>query len=81
LRVRLQFFGLVKDAAGADHAFLEISDAATVADAVQAARGAIEGLRGLKAQVRYAVNAEYCADSSALKDGDTLSFIPPVGGG
>jgi molybdopterin converting factor subunit 1 len=33
------------------------------------------------ARVRAAVNGEFAAASSPLKDGDSLVFIPPVAGG
>lgn len=82
MRIKLQFFGLVKEAAGVGHALLEIPEGATVADAVRAAHGAIEGLRKTQqARVRFAINTEYASDGSLLKEGDVLSFIPPVGGG
>lgn len=82
MRIRLQFFGLVAEAAGTDHAFVELPERATVADAVSAARGAIEGLRATERfRIRFAVNTDYAVDSAPLRDGDTLSFIPPVGGG
>jgi molybdopterin converting factor small subunit len=82
MRIRLQFFGLVREAAGTDHAFLELPEGSTVGHAVRAAEGAIEGLRSTgPARVRFAINTEYAGDAAVLRDGDTLSFIPPVGGG
>lgn len=82
MRIRLQFFGMVKEAAGVDHALLELPDRSTVADAARAAYAAVEGLRGKEdARVRFAVNTDYARESAVLQDGDVLSFIPPVGGG
>lgn len=81
MRIRLQFFGMIREAAGVDHAFLELPSNATIADAARAAYGAIQGLSGREWPVRFAVNTDYARDSAVLKDGDTLSFIPPVGGG
>lgn len=73
---------MVKEAAGVDHAFIELPAQSTVGDAVRAAYGAIEGLQGKDSwPVRFAVNTDYARESEVLRDGDTLSFIPPVGGG
>ncbi len=82
MRVRLQFFGMIREAAGVSHAHLELPDLSTVADAVRAAYGALEGLKGRRDdKIRFAVNTDYAPPTAVLHDGDTLSFIPPVGGG
>lgn len=73
---------MVKEAAGVDHAFLELPADSTVADAARAAYGAVEGLQGKSGwPVRYAINTDYALETAILREGDTLSFIPPVSGG
>ena len=79
MRIRLQFFGQVRETVSLEGADLDVPAGSTVADAVRLAHRSIPGLSGPK--VRYAVNTDYALESSTLSEGDTLSFIPPVGGG
>lgn len=82
LRIRVQFFGPAREAAKADHAFVEIRPPATVGDVMDAVRGAIPAITELEgARLRVAVNAEYVGRDHLLKPGDVVSVIPPVGGG
>ena len=82
MRVELRFFGPAQEAAGSAHAFLELPARSKLAEAIRAARQAIPGLAAMDgARMRYAVNAEYAGEETALQSGDVISFIPPVGGG
>ena len=52
----------------------------TVQDVLAAVAAAAPSLR-IDRSVRYAINTDYAEPSAAMKEGDILSLIPPVGGG
>ena len=75
----VQLFGPLAEQAGTTR--LEIRCAqTTVGEIVQAAARALPSLR-LEPSVRFALNAEYAEASAAVREGDVVSLIPPVGGG
>jgi len=74
MKVAVQLFGPLAEQAGRSRIDVEVSGA-TVADVVAAL-----GLT-LDPSVRFAVNTDYAAASAAVREGDVVSLIPPVGGG
>lgn len=79
MKVTVQLFGPLAEQAGAGRVDVDVA-AATVAGAVEALRKARPGLR-LEGRIRYAVNTDYAEPAAALREGDVVSLIPPVGGG
>ncbi len=80
--VEVRLFAILRERAGANSVRLELSDGATVADALrELAR--IEGLDGLipGLPVALAVNREYADEQTLLRAGDELALIPPLSGG
>lgn len=82
MNVRVRLFAILRERAGRDWIELEISDAATVADALEALRkqpGLGETLEAMP--VAMAVNREYAEAEAPLQAGDELALIPPLSGG
>lgn len=78
----MRFFGPAQEEAGTCHALLEVPEGATVRDVIAAVRRAIPGLRDFeRTGMRYAVNAQYADEGRAVRSGDVVALIPPVGGG
>jgi molybdopterin converting factor subunit 1 len=79
MRVRMLFFGQLKEAAGRAEQSLEMVEGASVRDLLDVLRGT------LPAEVlevsAVAVNREYAAFSRVLRDGDEVAILPPVSGG
>ena len=74
MKILVQLFGPLAEQAGRSK--LEVSPAgATVRDVVAAT-----GLK-LEPSVRFALNTDYVSPDAAVKEGDVVSLIPPVGGG
>jgi MoaE-MoaD fusion protein len=80
--IEVRLFAMLRERAGRDRVEVELSDGATVRDALDAV-GAEHGLGELIARlpVVAAVNREYVPEESALEEGDELALIPPVSGG
>jgi len=72
MKIVVQLFGPLAEQAGKTR--LEV-EGATVGEAVAAT-----GLK-LERSVRFALNTDYVGPEAALKEGDVVSLIPPVGGG
>ena len=81
-RVRLLFFGAVREATAAAELVLDVPAPATVAAAREAVLDSYPALRRFGRSLLVAVNQEYAGDEEApLRDGDELALFPPVSGG
>ena len=78
----MRLFAMLRERAGTDRITVDLSDGATVAEALHAVGGE-HGLGELIAQmpVVMAVNRQYAAADDTLSAGDELALIPPVSGG
>lgn len=72
---------MLKDAAGAAEAALELPEGAAVAAAFEAAVAAWPDLGRHRRSTVIAVNQRYALPTDALRDGDELALLPPVSGG
>lgn len=77
----VRFFGPLKDVVGKDELVVDLQSACTGEVAFSELARAHPRLAEWRASVRIAINLEYAAFTDALKDGDEISFIPPVSGG
>ena len=77
MRVRVLFFGMLKDAFGLESEELEVAEGATVADLLKGFRGRV----GFLDSIAVAVNQEYAQAGVVLKEGDVVALLPPVSGG
>ena len=81
MRLKLLYFGLVREKLGRGEETREVADGITVGGLLQEL-SAVHGLFSLGAGVlRVAVNREYVDESHPLGDGDEVAVIPPVAGG
>ena len=80
--VRIRLFAQLRERAGADMIETELSDGATVADALAAlaAQPPLGDLLG-RLPVRMAVNRELAGADTALHADDELALLPPLSGG
>lgn len=79
--VRVRFFAILKDKAGRESVELELSDGATVADAITLLADSEGELVAWLPKIALAVNGAYVGRDHVLQDGDELALIPPVSGG
>jgi molybdopterin converting factor subunit 1 len=81
MRVRVLFFGVLKDLAGKAADDIDLPEGASVRDVIARYESAIPRLKGSLSSVALAVNREYQGPDARLKAGDEVALLPPVSGG
>jgi molybdopterin synthase catalytic subunit len=82
MQVSIRLFAVFRERAGRERLELELSEGATVADALGALRAQPSlGELLAKMPVRVALNREYVSEETPIARGDELALIPPVSGG
>jgi molybdopterin converting factor subunit 1 len=79
MRIRVLYFGVLKDVMGQSSAMMELVEGASVADLLALHRGS--GKASVWDSIAVAVNQEYARAEDVLKDGDEVALLPPVSGG
>ena len=78
MRVRVLYFGMLKEIAGKDAEELQLPEGSTVADLLDRCAPQVADHRDVLA---VALNLEYASASEPLRDGDEVGLLPPVSGG
>lgn len=81
MRVRVLFFGRLKDIVGRSEEDAELSDGARVEDLFARYGRSFPELAQFRASVVASVNQEFAEWRSPLSSGDEVAFLPPVSGG
>jgi molybdopterin synthase catalytic subunit len=81
MRVRVLFFGMLKDLAGRSPQVLDLHEGASVADVLEHYERQIPRLKKSLPSLALAVNQEYARPSTRLKENDEIALLPPVSGG
>jgi molybdopterin synthase catalytic subunit len=81
MRVRILFFGLLKDVAGKSSDSLELPEGASVRDVLEHYLMRVPKLQTAMASIAVAVNQQYASAETTLKSGDEVALLPPVSGG
>jgi molybdopterin converting factor subunit 1 len=81
MRVRVLFFGVLKDLAGKSGEWIELREGAAVRDVLAHYMAEAPGIREALASVAVAVNQEYAGLETMLKSDDEVALLPPVSGG
>jgi molybdopterin converting factor subunit 1 len=81
MRVRVLFFGVLKDLAGKSSEVLELPDGASVRDLLTHYSFAVPPMREALVSIAVAVNQEYAGPETVLKSDDEVGLLPPVSGG
>jgi molybdopterin converting factor subunit 1 len=81
MRVRVLFFGQLKEIVGAAEQEAELSDGARVQDLFERYGRRFPELAEFRSSIAASVNQEYAEWRAQLKSGDEVAFLPPVSGG
>src|ERR1017187_10253660 len=92
VRVKVLYFGVLRDRFGASHEVAELADGATVGELLELLRWRTskpsmdsQSKAGSNEQLwrslAVAVNREYGPTSIVLREGDEVALLPPVSGG
>src|SRR5579883_173862 len=81
MRVRVLFFGMLKDLAGRSADEAEFAEGATLSAVFERYAERIPRLRELASSIVIARNQQFAERSTAVAEGDEIAFLPPVSGG
>jgi MoaE-MoaD fusion protein len=81
MRVRVLFFGQLKDITGVAQEDADLSEGARVEDLFERYGRRFPKLASFRASVAASVNQEYSTWRAPLASGDEVAFLPPVSGG
>lgn len=81
MRVRVLFFGILKDLTGRAEETLEIAPGTTIARVFQSYSERFETLQLRRPSILFARNREFVSADAVLSDNDEIAFLPPVSGG
>ncbi len=81
MRVKVLFFGVLRDLTGRSSELLELPEGAAVRDLLSHYFSDVTPMRDLLASIAVAVNQEYAGPLVVLKSDDEVGLLPPVSGG
>jgi MoaE-MoaD fusion protein len=81
MRVRVLFFGVLKEIAGKAADEIEMHDGASVRDVLLHYQSQIPQLKSSPSSIALAVNQQYAGADTRLKANDEIALLPPVSGG
>jgi molybdopterin converting factor subunit 1 len=81
LRVKVLFFGRVRELTGIREEALEMPEGTTLSELFEHYQKRFPSLRGFRASLVASRNQEFAAWDTPLSSGDDVAFLPPVSGG
>ena len=81
VRVKILFFGRVRELTGLTEENGEISEGATLADLLDRCIQRYPQLAGFRASLVASRNQEFATWDTRVTGGDEIAFLPPVSGG
>ena len=81
LRLKVLFFGQLKDIAGRSEDSVELPEGSRVEDVFAHYASAHPRLRELAGSIVVARNQQFTPGTQSVADGDEIAFLPPVSGG
>jgi molybdopterin converting factor subunit 1 len=81
MRVRVLFFGVLKDLVGRTGELLELPEGAVVREVLSHYLSEVPRMREAVASIAVAVNQEYAGAETVLRPDDEVALMPPVSGG
>ena len=81
MRIRVLFFGVLRDIVGLREDSLDIPEGGRLGLVFDLYAGRFPRLRWMAASVVLALNQEFSTPSAPLAEGDEVAFLPPVSGG
>jgi molybdopterin synthase catalytic subunit len=81
MRVRVVYFGILREMAGHEHESVELADGARLAELYSDLQQRIPGLSKFGRSIALSINYEYASLDALLHDGDEVALLPPVSGG
>lgn len=81
MRVRVLFFGILKDIVGRSEELIEVPQNSTVGAVFESYSRRFETLQHRRPSILIAKNREFATPDTGLVEDDEIAFLPPVSGG
>ena len=81
MRVKVLFFGMLRDIVGSAEELLNVSEGAQLSNIFDHYAGRFPRLREMASSIVLARNHEFSPVSARVSEGDEVAFLPPVSGG
>jgi len=81
MRVRVLFFGVLKELAGRAQDVIEVEPQTTIGTLFEQYCQKHETLRARRPSILFARNGEFATADATLSENDEIAFLPPVSGG
>jgi MoaE-MoaD fusion protein len=81
VRVKVLFFGMLKDIVGRSEDQIEIAEGSHLDSVFASYARQFPRLTDLESSILMACNHEFSERSAAVREGDEIAFLPPVSGG
>ena len=81
MKIRIFFFGILKDLAGREAKSLDLPDSSTLADLLAHYAACVPELSVHLPAIAMSINQEFAHPTDVLHDGDEVALLPPVSGG
>jgi molybdopterin converting factor subunit 1 len=81
VRVKVLFFGRLKDVVGQSEESLDLADASTIEQLFAHYSARLPELVKYRSSVVASRNQEFASWDTTLRSGDEVAFLPPVSGG
>ena len=81
MRVKVLFFGMLKDIVGRAEEQIDLEDGALLGSIFDRYAQQFPRLKGLTSSIVLACNHEFSDRAAQVRDGDEIAFLPPVSGG
>lgn len=81
MRIKVLFFGVVRDIVGLREDRIEVPDGARLESIFDLYGDRFPRLRGISSNIVMALNQQFSDRAAAAQDGDEVAFLPPVSGG
>ena len=81
MRIRVLYFGILRELAGTSASDLELRDASSVKDVLDLCQKQIPKLKDMLPSIACAVNQQYAKPEVQVSEGEEVALLPPVSGG
>jgi len=81
MRVKVVYFGVLRDMAGHGDEAVELADGTRLAELYADLQKRVPGLTKFGSSIALSINYEYSNLDSLLHEGDEIALLPPVSGG
>lgn len=81
MKIKVEFYSVLRDLAGAHEIEVEVADGTTMRDLLAQLHETVPGLREWDSKLLLAAGLDYVERTHVIREGEVISIMPPVQGG